>query len=116
MIALTHGASVIDNPSVATALAGIHGVIDRTITNPFVLHRFHELEDNRHILLGFPISLYIADVSTKCNGMEGGFTADLLKHTDLLLHIHVEGVHIVVEVIYPWDNTVSLPIHTGETP
>ena len=55
MIALTDGASVIDASSVATALAGIHGVIDRTITNPLILHRFHELEDNRHILLGLSI-------------------------------------------------------------
>ena len=45
-ITLADGALIVDDASVAAALAGIDRVIDRALADTLILHRLDELEDN----------------------------------------------------------------------
>ena len=115
-IAGTDGALIVDDPTIAAVLTRIYGVVDRAVADTRILHCLDELEDDGDILLRLAVELDIADMPTECDRMEGGFTTDLIVHTDLFAHVDVEGVHIVVEVIDPRDNAVALAVHTGEAP
>ena len=45
-IAGTDGALIVDDPTIATVLTRIYGVVDRAVANACVLHRLDELQDD----------------------------------------------------------------------
>ena len=75
-IAGTDGALIVDDPTIATVLTRIYGVVDRAVADTRILHRLDELEDDGDILLRLAVELDIADMPTERDRMEGGFTTE----------------------------------------
>ena len=59
-IAGTDGALIVDDPTIATVLTRIYGVVDRAIADTRILHCLDELEDDGDILLRLAVELDIA--------------------------------------------------------
>ena len=96
-------------------MAGIHRVIDGAIADPLVVHDLYDLRNGTYILLSFPVQFHIRDVSTAGDGVERSFAPDLLGDADRFLHIHMEGIDVVVAVRHAVDLTVFPSVYLGET-
>ena len=96
-------------------MTGIHRVIDGAVADALVVHDLHDFRDGTYILLSFPVQFHIRDVSTAGDGVERSFAPDLLGDADRFLHIHMEGIDVVVAVRHAVDLTVFPSVYLGET-
>ena len=112
---MTYRAFIEDYSFVSTVVAGIHRVIDGAVADALVVHDLHDFRDGTYILLSFPVQFHIRDVSTAGDGVERSFAPDLLGDADRFLHIHMEGIDVVVAVRHTVDLTVFPSVYLGET-
>ena len=112
---MTYRAFIEDYSFVSTVVTGIHRVIDGAVADALVVHDLHDFRDGTYILLSFPVQFHIRDVSTAGDGVERSFAPDLLGDADRFLHIHMEGIDVVVAVRHAVDLTVFPSVYLGET-
>ena len=96
-------------------MTGIHRVIDGAVADALVVHDLHDFRDGTYILLSFPVQFHIRDVSTAGDGVERSFAPDLLGDADRFLHIHMEGIDVVIAVRHAGDFAVFPAVYLGET-
>ena len=96
-------------------MTSVYRVIDRAVSNSFVVHHFHNLGNGTHILLRFTVQLHIRDVSAARNSVERSFTLDFLNDADRFFHVYVKRVDIIVAVCHSGDFSIFPTIHFSET-
>lgn len=97
----------IDDTSVTARTTGIYRVVDRPVTDSFVVHHFHDFENDRDILFRFTVELDIGNVPTFRDSMERSFFLDFLDNTHRFFHIDMERIYVVVPIGHARNNTVT---------
>ena len=112
---MAYRAFIEDYSFVSTVVAGIHRMIDGAVADALVVHDLYDLRNGTYILLSFPVQFHIRNVPAAGNGVERRFAPDLFGDADRFLHIHMEGIDVVIAVRHAGDFAVFPAVYLGET-
>ena len=90
-------------------------MIDGAVADALVVHDLYDLRNGTYILLSFPVQFHIRNVPAAGNGVERRFAPDLFGDADRFLHIHMEGIDVVIAVRHAGDFAVFPAVYLGET-
>ena len=82
ILTVAHRTTAIDDSLVATIVTSIYRVVDRTVSNLFVVHHLYNLRNGLYVFLRLAIQLYVGDVSATCQRMERSLPLDFLNNSN----------------------------------
>lgn len=106
ILTVAYRTTAVDDSLVATIVTSIYRVVDRTVANLLVVHHLYNLRNGLYVFLCFAIQLYVGDVSATCQCMERSLTFDFLDNSNRFFYVHMEGVDIIITVVYPFNDSL----------